>query len=71
MSGSVVLGTMARRLGREPEEVTMDFGVFVATKIDDWQLIRFVEERGYRRAWVPDSQIIWSDCYATLAFAVL
>src|SRR5437660_6925276 len=47
----------------------MDFGVFVATKIDDWQLIRFAEELGYRRAWVPDSQMIWSDCYATLALA--
>src|SRR5262245_63052118 len=47
----------------------MEFGVFVATKIDDWQLIRFAEELGYRRAWVPDSQMIWSDCYATLALA--
>src|SRR5256885_7223688 len=47
----------------------MDFGVFVATKIDDWQLIRFAEDLGYDRAWVPDSQMIWSDCYATLALA--
>jgi alkanesulfonate monooxygenase SsuD/methylene tetrahydromethanopterin reductase-like flavin-dependent oxidoreductase (luciferase family) len=47
----------------------MEFGVFVATKIDDWQLIREAENLGYDRAWVPDSQMIWSDCYATLALA--
>jgi alkanesulfonate monooxygenase SsuD/methylene tetrahydromethanopterin reductase-like flavin-dependent oxidoreductase (luciferase family) len=47
----------------------MEFGVIVATKIDDWQLIRDAEALGYDRAWVPDSQMIWSDCYATLALA--
>jgi 5,10-methylenetetrahydromethanopterin reductase len=26
---------------------------------------------GYDRAWVPDSQMIWSDCYATLALAAV
>jgi alkanesulfonate monooxygenase SsuD/methylene tetrahydromethanopterin reductase-like flavin-dependent oxidoreductase (luciferase family) len=47
----------------------MKFGAMVATKIDDWQLIPFVESRGYDAAWFPDSQMIWSDCYATLALA--
>ena len=47
----------------------MDFGVCVATNIDDWQLIRYAEELGFDSAWVPDSQMIWSDCYATLAVA--
>jgi alkanesulfonate monooxygenase SsuD/methylene tetrahydromethanopterin reductase-like flavin-dependent oxidoreductase (luciferase family) len=47
----------------------MEFGIFVATKIDDWQLIQYAENLGYDRAWVPDSQMIWSDCYATLALA--
>jgi len=47
----------------------MEFGVFVATKIDDWQLIQYAEQLGYDRAWIPDSQMIWSDCYATLALA--
>src|SRR5258707_33691 len=47
----------------------MQFGIFVATKIDDWQLIKYAEDLGYDRAWVPDSQMIWSDCYATLALA--
>jgi alkanesulfonate monooxygenase SsuD/methylene tetrahydromethanopterin reductase-like flavin-dependent oxidoreductase (luciferase family) len=47
----------------------MKFGLTVATKIDDWQLIKYAEDLGYDRAWVPDSQMIWSDCYATLALA--
>src|SRR5438105_3186408 len=47
----------------------MKFGVFMATKIDDWQLIQYAEDLGYDSAWVPDSQMIWSDCYATLALA--
>jgi alkanesulfonate monooxygenase SsuD/methylene tetrahydromethanopterin reductase-like flavin-dependent oxidoreductase (luciferase family) len=47
----------------------MEFSLTVATKIDDWQLIKYAEDLGYDRAWVPDSQMIWSDCYATLALA--
>jgi alkanesulfonate monooxygenase SsuD/methylene tetrahydromethanopterin reductase-like flavin-dependent oxidoreductase (luciferase family) len=47
----------------------MQFGICVATKIDDWQLIKYAEDLGFHSAWVPDSQMIWSDCYATLALA--
>src|SRR6266508_1237845 len=47
----------------------MEFGLMVATKIDDWQLMKYAEDLGYDRAWVPDSQMLWSDCYATLALA--
>ena len=47
----------------------MEFSLTVATKIDEWQLIKVAEDLGYDRAWVPDSQMIWSDCYATLALA--
>ena len=36
----------------------MQFGVCVATKIDDWQMIKFAEELGYDMAWIPDSQMI-------------
>ena len=50
-------------------EKAMEFGICVATKIDDWQLIKEAEDLGYDRAWIPDSQMIWSDCYATLALA--
>src|SRR5437762_14360056 len=47
----------------------MRFGAMLCTKVDDWQLAPFAESLGYDRAWVPDSQMIWSDCYATLALA--
>lgn len=47
----------------------MKFGVTIDTHVDRWDLIRYAEELGYDRAWVPDSQMIWSDCYATLALA--
>ena len=47
----------------------MKFGAMVATKVDDWQLIPYVESLGYEAAWFPDSQMIWSDCYATMALA--
>jgi len=47
----------------------MQFGIIFPTRIDDWQLIKDAEDLDYDRAWVPDSQMIWSDCYATLALA--
>ena len=47
----------------------MKFGGVVATKIDDWQIFKELEDLGYDSGWVPDSQMIWSDCYATLALA--
>src|SRR5262249_60119861 len=48
----------------------MEFGVTVITHIaKSPEQIRLAEELGYDRAWVPDSQMIWSDCYATLALA--
>jgi alkanesulfonate monooxygenase SsuD/methylene tetrahydromethanopterin reductase-like flavin-dependent oxidoreductase (luciferase family) len=49
----------------------MKFGAMVATKIDDWKLFAEVERLGYDHGWVPDSQMIWSDCYATLALAAV
>lgn len=47
----------------------MKFGAMVATRISDWQLLKFAEQHGYDHGWVPDSQMIWSDCYAVLALA--
>ena len=47
----------------------MKFGGMVATKIDDWEIFPYLEDRGYDSGWAPDSQMIWSDCYATLALA--
>ena len=47
----------------------MKFGGMVATKIDDWQIFPELERLGYDHGWAPDSQMIWSDSYATLALA--
>jgi len=49
----------------------MEFGIIFDTHVDKWDLIRYSEELGYDAAWVPDSQMIWSDCYATMAVAAV
>jgi alkanesulfonate monooxygenase SsuD/methylene tetrahydromethanopterin reductase-like flavin-dependent oxidoreductase (luciferase family) len=45
----------------------MDLGVCIAAKIDDVDEAVLAEQLGYTHVWVADSQMIWSDCYATLA----
>ena len=47
----------------------MDFGVCVASRVTDIDYIVRAEELGYTHAWCADSQMLWSDCYATLALA--
>ena len=47
----------------------MQFGVGISAHTTNWEIIRYAEELGYDRAWVGDSQMIWSDCYAVLALA--
>jgi alkanesulfonate monooxygenase SsuD/methylene tetrahydromethanopterin reductase-like flavin-dependent oxidoreductase (luciferase family) len=47
----------------------MEFGIGVSTHVGNWDVIRYIEELGFDRAWVGDSQMIWSDCYATMALA--
>ena len=47
----------------------MKFGIMVDPHVDRWQVIQQAEEQGYDRAWVPDSEMIWSDCYVVLALA--
>lgn len=47
----------------------MKFGGMVATNIADWQIFRELEDLGYDHGWAPDSQMIWSDSYATLSLA--
>lgn len=47
----------------------MKFGAMIATRIDDWRLLVDAEQMGFDHGWVPDSQMIWSDCYAVLALA--
>src|SRR4029453_8491479 len=47
----------------------MELSVCMAAKVDDLPYVELAEELGYRRLWVADSQMIWSDCSAALALA--
>ena len=47
----------------------MDIGICVPSHVGDIGYIVRAEELGYSHAWCADSQMIWSDCYATLALA--
>ena len=44
----------------------MEFSITVQTKIDDWQIIKEAEDTGWDAAWIPDTQMVWSDCYLSL-----
>lgn len=45
----------------------MDLGICVASHVNDIDYVVRAEELGYTHAWLADSQMLWSDCYATLA----
>lgn len=47
----------------------IDIGVCVASHINDIDYVVRAEALGYSHAWLADSQMLWSDCYATLALA--
>jgi 5,10-methylenetetrahydromethanopterin reductase len=47
----------------------MKFGVCVMANIDEIGFFSHVETLGYNSAWVADSQMLFSDCYAVLALA--
>ncbi len=47
----------------------MKIGVCVASHILDTDYVVRAEDLGFHSAWFADSQMIWSDCYATLALA--
>lgn len=47
----------------------MDIGVCIASHVGDIRYIERAEQLGYSHAWLADSQMIWSDCYAALALA--
>ena len=49
----------------------MDIGVCVASHIKDIDYVVRAEELGYSHAWLADSQMLWSDCYAALAVAAI
>jgi alkanesulfonate monooxygenase SsuD/methylene tetrahydromethanopterin reductase-like flavin-dependent oxidoreductase (luciferase family) len=45
----------------------MEIGVCVASHVGDIDHVVRAEQLGYAAAWMADSQMIWSDCYAALA----
>jgi 5,10-methylenetetrahydromethanopterin reductase len=47
----------------------MQFGVCAMANIDEIGFFNHVEALGYDTAWVTDSQMLFSDCYAVLALA--
>ncbi len=47
----------------------MDIGICVASHIGDIGYAVRAEQLGFSSLWFADSQMIWSDCYATLALA--
>lgn len=47
----------------------MDIGICVPSHIGDIDYVVRAEALSYSHAWLADSQMIWSDCYAALALA--
>ncbi len=47
----------------------MKFSLTVQTKIGDYGIAKEAEDLGYDAVWFPDTQMLWSDCYATMALA--
>ncbi len=49
----------------------MKFSLHVQSRISDWAIVKELEDLGYDACWFPDTQMMWSDCYATMAAAAL
>ena len=49
----------------------MEIGICVASHVNDIDYVVRAEELGYSHAWLADSQMLWSDCYAALALAAM
>jgi len=47
----------------------MELGICVASMVDDIDYVVEAERLGFTHAWFADSQMIWSDVYATAALA--
>ena len=45
----------------------VELGVCLAADVGDIDYAVLAEELGYDDLWVADSQMLWSDCYATMA----
>ena len=47
----------------------MDYGIGIPSYIDAWREVQAAEQAGFTHAWFYDSQLIYSDVYATMALA--
>ncbi|MEC9248623.1 MAG: LLM class flavin-dependent oxidoreductase [Pseudomonadota bacterium] len=47
----------------------MEFGVAFPSKVGDYEIVKLAESLGFDQAWFFDSQMIYSDVYATMALA--
>ena len=47
----------------------MDYGIGIPSYIDAWIEVKAAEEAGFTHAWLFDSQLIYSDVWATMALA--
>ncbi len=47
----------------------MKFSCHVQTRINDYRIAKDLEDWGYDAVWFPDTQMMWSDCYSTMALA--
>ena len=47
----------------------MDHGIGIPSYIDAWREVQAAEEAGFTHAWFYDSQLIYSDVWATMALA--
>jgi alkanesulfonate monooxygenase SsuD/methylene tetrahydromethanopterin reductase-like flavin-dependent oxidoreductase (luciferase family) len=49
----------------------MKFSAHIQTRISDYHIVKDLEDLGYDACWFPDTQMMWSDCYATMAAAAI
>ena len=47
----------------------MDYGIGIPSYINAWREVKAAEEAGFTHAWFYDSQLIYSDVWATMALA--
>ena len=47
----------------------MDYGIGIPSYIEAWREVKAAEEAGFSHAWFFDSQLIYSDVWATMALA--
>ena len=47
----------------------MDYGIAIPSYVDAWKEVKAAEEAGFTHAWFFDSQLIYSDVWATMALS--